>query len=565
MHNLLKIIFVLTFFTSPCLSQHLIDTSFIFPIDVDPKVSGSFAELRSNHFHSGIDIGTNGQTGFPVKAMQSGTVSRIKVSPVGYGNAIYIKHNNGYTTVYAHLDKYSSKIDEIITKQQYLKQTFGIDYFPDTTIQITKGEVIGYSGNSGSSGGPHLHYEIRDTETEEPLNPFLFQNKIKDDVRPQIQGIRIYPMNDSSRVNGKITPTSYTVVFYDGKFHIKGNPTIRVKGKVGVAIKMIDYMTGSWKKCGVYQLDMYKNNTPIYGWNLFRFSFYESRYINSHIDYAYRYHTGNRYQKCFRDPNNQLSIYKNVVDEGIITVSGKDDIKVVAQDAAGNTSELNFSLTEDINNYTYEVTTTKAPLIDYDQDYIFSENGIECTIPKGALYKNNPILIEKANYQSQEGNDVYTIGSADIPLQKAISFTIQNNQLSETSCLAKINTNKTLSFAGGIIDGNKISLSTKSFGDYTITIDTIAPQVNFVNIPSNKNYSTKKVLSVKINDNFSGIKSFNGFIDDEWCLFQYDPKRKLIWCRLNMAPIAKNQTHQLRLEVLDNCNNQTTKTYGFTY
>ncbi len=558
MHNLFKIFVALVIFTTPCISQHKIENTFIFPIEITPKVSGSFAELRSNHFHSGIDIGTSGKTGYPIKAMESGVVSRIKVSPVGYGNAIYIKHNNGYTTVYGHLEKYSSKIDTIITRAQYKKQSFSIDYFPDSAITIKQGEIIGFSGNSGSSGGPHLHYEIRDTETEEPLNPFLFQNIIKDDVRPQIQGIRIYPMNDSSRVNGKPTPATYSVVFYDGQFHLKGNPNINVKGKVGIAIKMMDYMTDSWKKCGVYQLDMYKNNEPIYGWNLFRFSFYESRYINSHIDYAYRYQTGNRYQKCFREPNNHLSIYKNVIDEGVITVSNKDEIKLIAQDAAENKSELSFTLYEDTSEYPVAKNTSNIPTVRYDEEYNFSTQNLTCYIPKGALYKNNEILISK-------NNNIYKIGSADIPLQKAININITSNELNEHSCLATLNSNNKTSYAGGSVKNNTISISTKSFGKYIITEDTIPPTISLTNVPANRNYSGTKIILAKIGDNYSGIKQIQGYIDNKWVLFEYDPKQRLIWCHLNKAPISNNTNHELKLTLTDNCNNETTKSYHFSY
>jgi len=567
MRNYFLLLFLLA--SSSIFSQKKIDNTFLFPIDIKPSVSGSFAELRSNHFHSGIDLSTNGKTGIPIKSMESGTISRIKVSPVGYGNAIYIKHPNGYTTVYGHLKSYSKKVEEIITKAQYEKQSFAIDYFPKEEIQIKKGEVIGFSGNSGSSGGPHLHYEIRDTESEEPLNPFMFQDIIKDDIRPHIEAIRLYPLNKDSRINGSTNPINFVAVFYDGKFHLKGNPTIKVKGDIGVAIKMLDYMSGSWKKCGVYKLDLYKNDTPIYGWELFRFSFYESRYLNSHIDYSYKKKTGRRYEKCFRDQNNKLSIYSNTVNDGIINCTGKDHLKFIAKDAAGNKSELGFNIIADTKSYPIVEPNkiSNQHKVNCKEDFKLEEENFSCHIPKNSLYKNEAIIIRELKQKSKENNPIFEIGDSSIPLHTAIelNFNCPHSTNHEQLCIASVSPKGNLYYAGGNFNDGKLSLKTRSFGKYTLSKDTVPPSISLRNIPANHNYSTKGIIYFRISDSYSGIKSYNGFIDGKWCLFEYDAKSKLIWCKLDKTPVVKGVKHSLELIVEDNCNNTAKKEYSFVY
>ncbi|WP_430937152.1 M23 family metallopeptidase [Saccharicrinis sp. 156] len=564
MMRLTNLYIVIFFLITPFVySQQSPRYDFLFPIDITPSVSGSFAELRTNHFHSGIDLSTNGKVGLPVKSMEKGTVSRIKVSPVGYGNAIYIKHPNGYTTVYGHLRNYASKIDSIITAEQYKIESFSIDFFPKETIEIEKGEIIGFSGNSGSSGGPHLHYEIRDTETEQPINPFFFQDKIKDDVRPKIMNIRIYTLENNSTINGSHSARNYPVVFYDGAYHLKGNPKIYASGKIGIGIEMLDYMSGSWKKCGVYQLNMKVDDQVFYSWKLDRFSFDESRYINSHIDYAYKAKKGKRFERCFRQPGNMLSVYGTRQNDGIISMDTSKTVHIQAFDAANNVADLQFKLLKG-----KESTNTSAAhsKLTYTTEHILKHEGIQCTIPKGALYEDIEMeLIKKA---SPEGSILYKIGDKHTPLHKYMNISIQiPNSLKEFGnkvCLATVNGSGKKYYAGGKTDNNTIALATKSFGDYTLVIDTIAPTIRALQNIRGRVFKTHSKFLFKIKDNFSGIGSYKCFLNNKWTLCEYDAKSDQLTCPLSKAPIEKGSKYNFKLIITDNCGNDTMLESHFT-
>ncbi len=562
--NIFFIITYLTIGTINMFSQSRTNTDFLFPLDIPPVVSGSFAELRPNHFHSGVDLSTNGKVGIPIKSMEEGVVSRIKVSPVGYGNAIYIKHPNGYTTVYGHLRNYSPKVDSIITSEQYKIKSFSIDFFPKKEISIAKGEVIGYSGNTGGSGGPHLHYEIRDTQTEEPLNPFFFQNIIKDDIRPKLLTLRVYPINNNSYINEQKKARNYPIVFYDGSYHLKSNPKINACGNIGIGLEMLDYMTGSWKRCGIYSLVMFVNDKKHYSWVHNRFSFAESRYINSHIDYSYKTQFGKRFEKCFRSPGNKLSIYSNVINEGIINMDTSKKIKIEVSDAAGNISTLQFNLSK--ANISSNANNDIPEKLSYLQSHHLSIKDASCYIPKGALYED--VEVDFSKESNDNGISYIKIGSKNIPLHKRIKIRVKVPDSlkvhEEKLCLATINGSKKLIYAGGRIEGDSIIYSTKTFDNLTFATDSIPPQIrSFQNIKG-KYFNINTKFTFKITDNFSGIKSYNGYLNGVWTLFEYDKKSDKLTCKLSKAPVKKGEKYNLKLIVTDNCGNHKTLESYFT-
>ncbi len=558
-----KLLFTLilsTFFQLYLISQvPPAETNFIFPLDIKPVVSGSFAELRSNHFHSGIDITTNGKTGLPVRCMDDGVISRIKVSPTGYGNALYIKHTNGYTTVYGHLNRYIPKIDSLITAEQYKIQSFYIDYFPKEEIKFKKGDIIAYSGNSGSSGGPHLHFEIRDTKTEEPINPFGFQSRIKDDVKPSLISVRLYPLSAKASINGENTPQIYELVLYNGAYHLKGNPKVTAAGKIGIAVEMLDYLSGSWRKCGIYSLDMFVNNEPCYGWDLHKFSFSESRYINSHIDYAYWANHRKRYQRCFKLENNKLDIYKNVHDNGLITMDSDKDILMNIKDAAGNKSVLKLNLYKTLTPQVVENKNTE-PLVMCSVANTLEKDGVTCFIPKGALYQDEDFKVFKLAQNTSENLPEFVIGDKSIGLQKNITITLPVPKSLENRndkiALAIVLSNNKLSYIGGKVNDNTITAKTRSLGNYTFATDTTPPVIKSLQTTNGQTFTKNNILKFKIYDDFSGIHSYNGYLNGKWTLFSYDPKTQTLTCALKKAPIQEAGKYNLKLVIEDNLLNK---------
>ncbi len=319
---------------------------FKFPINPGQRgyLSGTMGELRSNHFHSGIDIKTGGQEGLPVYASADGYISRIKVSAFGYGNALYIQHPNGYSTVYAHLKSFKGKIGEYVKEQQYSRKSFSVELFPSQThFKVKKGDIIGYSGNTGGSGGPHLHFEIRD-RFQQVLNPLLFGfSEIVDNISPEFYALKIVPLDINSRVKEKLDAP----VFYPKKHSetAYSAPTISVWGNIGLEIKANDKLNGASNKNGVNTLIVTVDGKETYRYNNDRYAFSQTRHINVHIDHECYKQGEGRFQRMYVADGNKLPLYE-AVNQGFLNITDGSEhrVEITAIDAYGNSSKLNFTL-----------------------------------------------------------------------------------------------------------------------------------------------------------------------------------------------------------------------------
>ena len=319
---------------------------FRYPLDLPPVTAGSFGELRPNHFHSGLDFKTNERTGYPVHAAFDGYVSRLRVQFGGFGNAIYITHPNGYTTVYGHIEKYSPAMEKAVRDSQYKYQSFEVDLrFKPKQLPVCKDDIIALSGNEGASEGPHLHFEIRDSQTEETINAQLFGLTIPDKVPPVITGIGIYNLDGkpfSEKTERKFIP----VTGKSGNYHIARPGVISLNGAVGLGIGAYDQTSVSPNHNGVYSIELKLDDKTIYTFAVERFAFDQTHAINGYIDYPEYLKTHRWVQKCFIPPGSKITLYPQSVNRGVVNFN--DDaihrVEYVVKDVAGNTSRLKINV-----------------------------------------------------------------------------------------------------------------------------------------------------------------------------------------------------------------------------
>lgn len=535
------------------------------PVKISMLLSGSFAELRSNHFHSGIDIKTQGGTGIAVYATADGFVSRIVVSPTGYGNALYINHPNGTTTVYGHLDSFRDDIAKYVKENQYREKSFKIDLqvFPGK-FPLKKDEIIAKSGNSGSSGGPHLHFEIRETQSEEPLNPLKYDFDIKDKTPPKVFALLVAPLSETSLIKYDTRKRRFSVVFYEGKYHLKGNPIIPVYGKIGFAIEANDYFDGSWNKCGIYSMQLMVDDELYFLCQLDRFSFDESRYVNSLIDYETYINLKRRFQKTWVEPGNKLSTYNYLKGDGAFYASGNKihQIRIQLKDSYGNTSTLEFK----VESKPSEITQTPKTFVEefnYEHANEFKTNDIQLKIPEGALYKN--LKFEYKTMPATPGyySEIHLVHRNTVPLHKSADIKIKAKNLPrelESKALLVNVDDKTGKYwaAGGKFEEGWVTSKIQVFGHYAVRIDTVPPTIKPLSILTNNTLTEANRIRFRVSDDLAGIEKIEGFLDGQWALFEYDAKKNLITHKFDKERFEFNKKHQLILTVSDYKENKTT-------
>lgn len=545
---------------------------FISPVDIPIKLSGTFGELRSNHFHSGIDIKTGEKEGLKVFSIAEGYVSRIKVQSGGYGKAMYITHPNGYVSVYCHLSKYNNGISEFVNQQQYKQQSYSIDlYLEKDQFIVTQGQLVAYTGNSGSSGGPHLHFEIRDAVTQNIINPLLFGYQITDNNSPVINYIKIYPHGKNSHVNGENKNLGYNTVKHSSSYLLKGSDTITAAGNIYFGINTIDLFNGGMNKNGIYSISLLIDDKKVYEHNVETFSFAETRYLNSLIDYKEYKTKKRRLQKTFIEPNNHLSLYKVRKNNGLISITSGQKYKITyeVKDVYDNTSYLNFWIigTDATGKTTKTKNANENQLFSYNKKNTFKRNDLILEVPGKALYDTLNFHYEKQEATAKSYSSIHTLHFDYVPLHKWCSLSIQPEtlplELQNKAILVKYEDDKNFYSAGGKWKNGFIKTQIREFGNYCIMVDTIPPEIKPVNIRNNKSLLAQTAIKVKINDKLSGVDYFNGTLNGEWILMEYDAKNDLLTYYFDKH--LKEGENIFKLEVVDNKNNvsiyETTLTY----
>jgi hypothetical protein len=547
---------------------------FISPLKIPLSLSASFGELRADHFHSGMDIKTEGVTGKEVVAAAEGYVYLILVSPGGFGKAIFLRHPSGYSTVYGHLERYSPEIEEYVISQQYLNNSYAVTiYPPKERFRITQGQIIGYSGNTGASSGPHLHFEVRKSDGEKPMNPLLFNFGIEDNLKPVIMRLAIYPASHNTIINGQSGKLYLNLTGADGNYSIPDGTELRINGPAGFGITSYDYMNNTASRFGINSIELQIDSMPWFSYEINEFSFYETRYIDAHVDYEAAQKNGIDIEKTFVLPNDKLSLYKGFMNNGIYEFNDNKShsIRIIVKDGSNNKSILSFTVKPSPTkiSLTTERQDSSVKIMPFGKSNLFVSDGVKVTIPVGALYDTLNFKYSKSCRNRMFLSCIYNIHNRFTPVQRAYNLSIKPDSIPSGKAskliIVQVDEKMRLASVGGTYSNGFINADVLSFGTFAVTVDTIPPRISAIGFADGSNLTDKKDMRIIITDDLSGIKAYSGIIDGKWALFEYDSKNNLIFYRFDPNRITKGTKHNLSLVVTDNRDNTSTLTREFTW
>jgi murein DD-endopeptidase MepM/ murein hydrolase activator NlpD len=528
---------------------------FRYPLDLPPSTAGSFGELRPNHFHSGLDFKTNNRTGYPVHAVFDGYVSRLRVQFGGFGNAIYITHPNGYTSVYGHIERYSDAMTKLIRAAQYQQQSFEVDIKLDPTqIPVCKDDVIALSGNAGASEGPHVHFELRDTQTEETINAQLFGLTIPDRVPPNIYAIGIYHL-DGYPFSEKTPRQFLGVSGANGHYHLTKPQVININGETGFGITTNDMNSVSPNHNGVYSIELKVDGTTVYTFAVERFAFDQTHAINAYIDYPEFLKSRRWMQKCFILPGSKITLYPQSINRGIINFN--DDaihhVEYVVKDVAGNTSSLTLNVKASSAQRLNPEKHLAGTLFHYNQVNQFNNDKVKVTIPVGNLYDDVDFTYSTLPKKPGMFSAIHRIHNRFTPIHDAYDLWIKpDSNIGRFTDKAVIVSSTGICETSTYQDGY-VKAQAHTFGDFFVRIDTVAPHIAPLNIKNGISLKLAKGIFARIGDNLSGIKSYTGKIDGKWILMEWDYKTKVLG--YTFTSDINPGKHQFDLTVTDNKNN----------
>ncbi|MEL6917247.1 MAG: M23 family metallopeptidase [Bacteroidota bacterium] len=530
--------------------------AFRSPLDIPLVLAGTFGELRSNHFHSGIDIKTQQRQGLPIYAIGDGTVTRIKISLWGYGKAIYIAHPNGYTSVYAHLQKFSPEIEKYLKKIQYQKKSYAVEVFPDYgELKVIKGDVIAFGGNTGGSSGPHLHFEIRNSVSEKPTNPLFYGFEVRDATNPTFLGLYGYALSEDAGINQsndkvQINFNKQT----DGTFLAD---TVYAIGTIGMGFNAFDRQDLAANKNGLYAVQQLVNGKTYTDYDFETFSFSETRYINTLIDYAHFGKYRQRIQQCFKVPGNRLGIYNELHNDGKIVVKEglSYSVEIIIKDLEGNSAKAIIPVVG--KREALKITKKE----DKTDNYIIAKKPNNFDLGIAKVYFPSNTFYEDFYIDLKKGTDTVTIHKNTVPAHRNFTITFDASKYSPEErkklFIARLDRRLRPSYASTYKRGTTFTTRTRNLGTYTLVKDTLAPRIKSKNFKEKQWLTNYRYLSLHISDDLSGVNTYSATLNGNWILMEYEPKTNTLTYNFDDKILDKKQ-YELKVKVTDNVGNSNT-------
>ena len=540
---------------------------FIYPVDAKISLAANFGELRPNHYHMGLDCRTNQVINRPVKAAAAGYIARVTVAPFGFGQAIYVNHPNGLTTVYGHLHSFFPALEKYVKEQQYNQESWNVDLkIPPALFPVKQGQLIANSGNTGGSQGPHCHFEIRDTKTDKVLNPLLFNLPIPDNVSPTIVSLYMY---DRCKSTYSQSPQHLPIKKISEKYTTVENVISVHTDKISFGISANDKQSGSNNPNGIYEAIIYLDEQPLSAFQLDSITYDESRYVNANIDYKTRAAGGPYIQHLSRLTGYPQGVYKDISGDGVIELKDTNvhQVKIVVKDARNNSSVLQFKIKKGLI-----VETGKPDNIEYQKKEfqpgfvnVFENENVQAYLPVGTLYDSVAFSYsEKKSTASQSYSSIYSILSGLIPAQNYFTVRIKADKNIPKNLSDKMLMKRSWNGKSDVVKATKsgdwYSAKFNAFGNFGLIADTVPPVIK-ANFHDHAILSHSKEIVITPKDNNDEVKNFRAELDGKWLRFSNDKGRSFIYI---FDEKCSSGAHELKISAEDEAGNKTETILHFT-
>lgn len=532
---------------------------FTWPVKAAVGIAANFGELRPNHYHMGLDVRTDQKENVPVIAAADGYIAKVKIEPYGFGRCIYINHPNGYTTLYAHLNDFYPPLEEYIKQQQYKAESWKLflENIPANLFPIKKGQFIAYSGNTGGSQGPHLHFEIRDTKTDKVLNPLLFGFPIPDNIPPAVMRLAVY---DRSKSTYEQTPRLYPLKKIKGVYTTVPSTLSLPAGQVSFAITAVDMYTGSTNQNGIYEANLYDNGEAVVGFQIDSVSYDETRYMNAHVDFKLRANGGPWLQHLSRLPGYTNGIYKEIKSDGVIDISDETthQIKIDVKDVEGNTSPVEFFVRS--TGTTAGNTTPRPNLFRPGFLNVFEDNNVRFFLDENQLYDS--VHFNVTPLTAPENRTAYLLHSGDVPAHTYFSIRMRNTSIEPKHAVMKRWWKNKDDYTEAIAEGNGwFKGNFKAFGFVELYGDNEPPTVTPIGFKDGMNAAKLNRIAFVIRDETDELRNFRAELDGNWLRFSNDKGKTFIY---KFDEHCGPGEHELKISVEDCAGNKTERVYTFT-